>query len=300
MSVLLLDVWHDLRAKRLAPVAIALLVALAAVPVFLLRPADDLATPPVVQPGAGAATTSGIGGKSLVTLAVLADPSTLDVFDSKDPFKPLKKIGSDSGGLGASGSSGDSASKGGGGGAAAGADGVGSSQTGGNSTTGSDTQTGGTTGGTTTTTAYTYNVDVKFGERGDEKELKGLDRLEMLPDENDPKLVFLGVDSDVKNVVFLVDSSLTQSGEGTCKPDEDTCSFVYLSLDDKQDEHSFTDQDGKEYTLKLLKINRVEVDPDTGKPKGGSSRKNSAGGALSGGGLPGFGFPLFTDLVASP
>jgi hypothetical protein len=214
---------------------------------------------------------------------VLADDSKLEVFDSKNPFKPLKRMGSLSGD--SSSPTGSSAGGTGASGVAAGADGVGPTETGGNSTTGSDTETGGETegGGGTGTTAYTYNVDASFGERGDEHEVKGLDRLEMLPDETDPLLVFLGMDSEVKYAVFLVDSSLKQSGEGQCKPDDETCSFLYLSLDDKQDEHSFTNHDGVEYTLKLLKVNQVTVEPDSG-----------AQGAVSG-----FRFARFTDLVSA-
>lgn len=287
MRVLALDVWQDLREKRLVPVAAVLLVGLIAIPLFLLKPADGFEAPPVVSPTAGAAG----GDKALVALAVLADDSKLEVFESKNPFKPLKRVGSLSGdsgvpeGASAPGSSGAHEE------VAAGADGVGPNETGGNSTTGSDTETGGGAGDTATT-AYTYNVDVSFGERGDLKDVKDLDRLEMLPDEEDPLLVFLGVDTAVENAVFLVDSSLAQSGEGDCKPDAETCSFLYLTLDEKQDEHSFTDGDGTEFELKLQKINKVTVDPDTGAPTGSSSRARNRAGV--------FGYPLFTDIVSAP
>ena len=38
MKIFLLDLWHDLRAKRLWPVALVLAVALVAVPVVLSKP----------------------------------------------------------------------------------------------------------------------------------------------------------------------------------------------------------------------------------------------------------------------
>ena len=42
MKVFLLDLWHDLKEKRLWPVAVVLLVALVAVPVLLAKPAGDV------------------------------------------------------------------------------------------------------------------------------------------------------------------------------------------------------------------------------------------------------------------
>src|SRR2546426_6613438 len=96
MSVLLLDVWQDLREKRLVPVAIGLLVGLIAIPVLIMKPADKFQAPPVVEPSAGAAVTPGAasGQKALVSLATLSDASKLEVFDSKNPFKSLKRVGS--------------------------------------------------------------------------------------------------------------------------------------------------------------------------------------------------------------
>ncbi len=41
MKIFLLDLWHDLRQKRLAPVAVVLLLALVAVPVLLAKPAEE-------------------------------------------------------------------------------------------------------------------------------------------------------------------------------------------------------------------------------------------------------------------
>ena len=84
MTPLVLGLWDDLREKRLWPVALALVVALVAVPVLLRKPAEE--TPPAVA-GATASTTTAGGlpgpeavlagdGKPLVTLAVLDRPPT--------------------------------------------------------------------------------------------------------------------------------------------------------------------------------------------------------------------------------
>ena len=54
MKAFALDLWHDLREKRLWPVAVLLLAALVAVPVLLAKPADDPGPPPARRdPGVG-------------------------------------------------------------------------------------------------------------------------------------------------------------------------------------------------------------------------------------------------------
>ncbi len=47
MKIFLLDLWQDLREKRLAPVAVVLLLGLVAVPVLLAKPAEDPGPAPV-------------------------------------------------------------------------------------------------------------------------------------------------------------------------------------------------------------------------------------------------------------
>ena len=53
MKVFLLDLWHDLKEKRLWPVAVVLLVALVAVPVLLAKPATKSSAPAPVATAAG-------------------------------------------------------------------------------------------------------------------------------------------------------------------------------------------------------------------------------------------------------
>ena len=63
--------------------------------------------------------------------------------------------------------------------------------------------------------------------------------------------------------MFLIDTSLKASGEGTCKPSPDVCSFLYLKLDKQSDTEDLLaenpDGTGIEYTLKLLDIKKVPV-----------------------------------------
>ena len=47
-------------------------------------------------------------------------------------------------------------------------------------------------------------------------------------------LVFLGVQSSNHTAVFLMSSSATTTGDGTCVPSDDECSFLYLKQGDIQ------------------------------------------------------------------
>jgi len=253
MKIFFLDLWQDLQAKRLAPVAVLLVLALIAVPVVLSKPAKTTAPPPVH------AARSAPDPKDLKALASVklanADErgSSLDTFDPSDPFRPPKSVtnkkeaadtnapssvaGNTSGGStsGDSSGGGDTGSTGG--------------NTGGN--------TGGTGGGDQTQTVqYRYVVDVTFITNGHARHIKGLERLQMLPSENSPLLLFLGVTPKAGNAVFLVDSTLDAAGEGRCKPKASECAFLYIGAGS---EHAFTNDDGDSYRIRIDEIRKVRV-----------------------------------------
>jgi hypothetical protein len=247
MNAFLSDIWHDLREKRLWPVALALLIGLVAVPVLLAKPAPETSSAPVTPPATAADT-----GKDLTPVIELADltqieqGSKLQEFNAKNPFKPkiktvklsdttqtaLNQIASDTGG----------------GGTPATTDGGG--------TTGGGTPTTPTTPGTRHVSRYTYVIDVTFVSNGRKRVIKGLDRLSMLPSETNPALIFLGVSSAGSNAVFLVDSTLDATGEGNCAPSAKQCATLSLGAGS---EHMFTDQKGNSYSLRVDQIRKVKV-----------------------------------------
>jgi hypothetical protein len=269
MSVFLTDLWQDLREKRLAPVAVLLAVALVAVPIVMLKPASGDSGEDTPAPAAAQAP----GLPSVEAVDVSGKGSDLGVFDPKDPFQPRgAKRGKESG---------DGIAQLVGGSSTSTLPGTTTSQTGGGSGDASLSPAGpgsdpysnnpveddGSSGTDPveddqkpTTTYYTYVVDVNFGVRGSERKRKGVRRLDLLPNSGNPLLVFLGVSSDRKKAVFLADSTVSQAGEGKCKPSIETCTFVHLSLNKTQDEHYFTDEAGREFVLKLLDIRRVKVE----------------------------------------
>ena len=247
MTTFLLDIWHDLREKRLWPVAVALLAAIVAIPVVLVKPAET----PQVDAAPPSATTA-----ALPTVArdqSIVDSSYLDTFDIKDPF-----------GSGADGGDGSLPGQGGtGDGAVPGAPG---GVPGGGGLPGDPTGTAGGGGGTVPsgsgggggggTRYFTYTVDVKFGGRKP-KTYKSLATLDLLPDDQNPVVSFMGMTDNAKTAVFfVVDPAFEADGEGTCNPSPDDCRFIYLGLEDDRDEETLSAAEGAlEYTLQLERIN---------------------------------------------
>src|SRR3954452_22918050 len=90
MTSLFLDLIQDLREKRLWPVAVALLVATAAVPLVLLKSSEGPSdSAPAIASGSVAE------GLPVVNVAkASAAPSSLNEFSEKNPFKPTSKLAS--------------------------------------------------------------------------------------------------------------------------------------------------------------------------------------------------------------
>jgi len=259
MNKLILELWHDLRAKRLWPVAALLVAALVAVPVMLKK---NSSTPPAPTPPAASASSAGDNSKAVVVADTgTAQGSTLGVFNKKDPFKPDKAV------LSAAHPKPTPAPKSSSPSAPAG----GNTPSGGN---GSGSGSGSGNGGGVPVTPqptkpqapkgpFAYTVDVKFGKRGETRVHHDVQKLDVLPNQNNPLLVFLGVNMAGDTAVFLTDTSLKAAGEGTCKPGGDTCSFLYLKLDKNSNTEDLSevaaDGSGTEYTLTLLAIHKVPV-----------------------------------------
>lgn len=293
MKIFLLDLWHDLREKRLAPVAVVLLLGLVAVPVLLAKPAEDPGPAPVAA-APKKADREALAALTKVKLGeeAVGKGSTLGVFDPDNPFKPpkgaiKKDAASLPSGLGPGGIVPGGSVLPGGGDVGTGGDidfnfggGTGGGGTGGTGGTGG--------GGKTTTTVYKFVVDLTFKANGRTRRIKGLEKLDMLPSPSSPLLIFMGVTAKGADAVFLVDSTLEAAGEGRCKPSESECAFAYIGAGA---EYVFTEEDGDTYTVKIDEIRRVKV---------GASANGSAKGAkarASVGPTRRFVPPILADLV---
>jgi hypothetical protein len=106
-------------------------------------------------------------------------------------------------------------------------------------------------------TDYSYAVDVQFGRLDTLERYASVQRLGLLPSRRLPLLMYLGVTSDHETAVFMVDSRLSQGGEGRCLPKPSLCTFLELRATASQDEHHFRDADGNEYLLRLRRLVRT-------------------------------------------
>jgi hypothetical protein len=275
MQVFLLDLWHDLREKRLAPVAVVLLLGLVAVPVLLAKPAENPGPAPVVA-APKPADRDALAALTKVKLGndEVGKGSTLGVFDPDNPFKPpkgaIKKATTD-----VSGSAGPDT-------------GGPSTPSGGSPSTPDTTGGGGVTspgapnvptnpgtggGGGTSTTVYKYVVDLTFTANGRTRHIKGMEKLDMLPSDSSPLLIFMGVTAKGGDAVFLVDSTLEAAGEGRCKPSESECAFAYIGAGAR---YMFSDQDGNTYTIKIDEIRKVKVGASASSAKSAKGAKAHA------------------------
>jgi hypothetical protein len=282
---LLFQVWNDLRARRLVPVAVLLVAGLVAAPVVLSKGSDEPAAETVAPATGNAQANRPAGPEELarVKLDEGLEPgsgSSLSAFDADDPFSPPEKVlaaareASDDGAMSDGAQTGTNAPDTGGT----------SPDTGGGTTTGGDTTGGDTTGGDTTggdgtgdgkqnATQYQYVLDVTFWANGRRRKIEGLKKLDILPNEASPLLIFMGVTERAGNGVFLVDSTLDTTGEGRCKPSRADCAFLYLGPGSEQE---FTNEAGDSYRLRIDEIRKVKVGANPDGDAAASSAKSGA------------------------
>jgi hypothetical protein len=264
MNQFVLDLWHDLKQKRLWPVAAAMLAAIAVVPILLSKPVVDAGEPAP----APAADTGRAAQIPLVDLEAIPASSNLETFTAQNPFIPNKDMPKPSVSAGApsGGSSGGSAAS-----AGAGA-GSGDSGSTGSPTPGSgDPGSGSSQGGGEQ--YFSFEVDLEFGPVGDEKKHKGVQALTVLPDEENPVVMFMGAKDDGKRALFMVlDPGLEASGEGKCEPSKDECGFFELTVNDRNDEMLLDSSRGQDYSVQLTRVTRVEIDEPAAQPKAEGAR----------------------------
>lgn len=106
-------------------------------------------------------------------------------------------------------------------------------------------------------TDYSYAADIQFGLVDDLKRYASVQRLGLVPSRREPLLMYLGVSTGHKTAVFMVDSRLSQGGEGECVPKASLCTFLELRPTPDRDEHHFRDADGNEYLLRLRRLVRT-------------------------------------------
>jgi hypothetical protein len=269
MHTFFLDLWHDLREKRLWPVAALLLVATAAVPFVLVE--KEQPAPPATPPTQAQTASDRLPTIALDDVSTMR-PSKLSEFSQRNPFKPLNDLpkppkepatGDGEKQTVDLGESPDSASGGGSGGSNAG----GSKPEPAGSAGGAGGDAPGSGAGSYVgprTTYYAYRADVRFGLAGKAKAMKQVEAFTLLGDQDEPAALFMGITDDHKYAVFAIDLALYDpDGEHDCKPSPERCEFIYLKVGDSGNETTLTRIDGeKSYDLELTAIKRIVLDKE--------------------------------------
>jgi hypothetical protein len=265
----LTDTWRQLVRRRLWPVALLLVAALAAVPFVLAKE-------PTPAPAAPAAPQGKLGQAAeadpIVALATDADRTERRrvLGARKDPFapQPCKK---------------DCSKK------DASADAPGSGEVpGSGKVPGTEAPGGGASapGGSEPPSGSVppsgdepakkpsypkYALTVRFGgSEADSLEKMTVTRLEALPSEEEPMLMYLGVEDGGKVAVFMVDSGVVAQGDGRCEPDPATCETIRMREGDTE----FFDVVGEDGATAQYQLDLVEI--HTKKKSGKASKAQKA------------------------
>jgi hypothetical protein len=118
-----------------------------------------------------------------------------------------------------------------------------------------------------TVTIPAYSVKVRFGATDtDALEEDTIERLSVLPDEANPVVVYRGVEDGGKVAVFELTGDVVAEGDGTCAPTPEDCQYVKLRAGETEFitvSDTVTDAGDeaaeKQYQLDLVKIYKKET-----------------------------------------
>jgi hypothetical protein len=123
----------------------------------------------------------------------------------------------------------------------------------------------------------TYRVKLRFGESGAEKTYDDVARLTPLPSSDNPFFVYLGLKDDGETAIFLVDADAVPSGDGTCQPSADNCEQIELKAGDSE---FFDLQSGTaglvQYQLDMVSVSKDKA-PTTASAARAHARESKAG-----------------------
>jgi hypothetical protein len=240
------DTWHQLVRRRLWPVAVALVAALVAVPFVLAS--DPAPVAPSADPAPAVSDNDTLAEPIVAKVAAEDRTRRRRVLGArKDPFKPApvkKKKAAQ---------------------ATQASDKNATTET---KTSAPTTTSGGGGSSVPSVPPVTEpsapkppagSVTVRFGDATQEGLLSGwLTKLRPLPDSEEPLLVYMGLTKNGKKAKFLVDATLTATGDGTCKPHPASCETILLSRGETEFFDVIDPETGEptaQYQLDLVAIN---------------------------------------------
>lgn len=242
--------FRELVERKLWPVALVLLAALAAIPLLLAKSGPA----PVPSAAAGAPTTVASTEGAAQPVVQVADAARTDrrrsvLGSAKDPFRPVRgpKVQKSDAATGA--------------------------------TVTTPAATGGSTGpGTSPTSPFDgvpvgslptapkkvyelYSLMVRFGDSTSSVLPKAnLKRLKAMPSVEEPVVIYLGLMDDRRTAVFLVDAKAVVQGDGRCLPSPDNCQTLRLKVGETSFFDVMDERGGiAQYQLDVLRVVRKKT-----------------------------------------
>ena len=242
-------VLRDLIERKLWPIAVLLLAAAVAVPMYLGRASGDEAALPTANLQADAGKVS----KAAVKVADEAGGEDERPGGVRNPFKQLhvpkkptapvdptakapaaeQPAGTGTGGSGSGGSQAPAAPGGNGG-----------------------SGDGSTPKSSSGDPLDVYHLSLRFG-RAEASQLKtyhDVARLSPLPTADNPFFVYTGVLKDGKTAVFLLSSDATATGDGHCRPSAKSCQTIEVKEGDTEFFDLTVDGEPVQYQLDVVKV----------------------------------------------
>lgn len=260
----------DLVGRRLWPVAVALLVALVAVPVVIRGGAEDPVVSMADAPAGDAADATSVTLAEQEVKAnrrgALRNPFTV-------PPTPKKALPASGGGS----AGGTPAPTGGTGADVSGGSGGDMPSAGGWGEVPGVVPVDAAPAGPTAAERASWRVDLRFGRDGDLASRTDVPRLSPLPSAEDPFFVFLGVLADGKTALFLVSSDAQATGDGTCLPSPEVCDRVEMQAGETEFFDVTTPEgETQQYQLDIVRVDR-RTEPTAEVAAAKRSRESSEG-----------------------
>ncbi|MEK6327953.1 MAG: hypothetical protein AABM66_10610 [Actinomycetota bacterium] len=268
---LLTDLYRDLRDRRLLVPALALAVALIAVPMALSSsapsPTAPATTPATSEPGKATAAEPAVLTREL---GVTAYRRRLERVNGKNPFNQqftlpevTSKVQQSSLTEPSSTTSGVTTS-GGGSTSSAEPTAVSSTSPGGTGSTPPASEPGGAPG----PTLYVFELDLSIGIPGELSRRKHVELGKFLPSEAKPMLAFAGITQDMKHALFLVSDDVSSvDGDGRCVPGPNNCRLLRLKVGDEA-KLAYAPEGDRTYKLKLHGVDLAPFDASPSNKRG--------------------------------
>ncbi|MBW8058834.1 MAG: hypothetical protein FVQ78_00575 [Solirubrobacterales bacterium] len=253
------DLFHDLRDRRLLPLIGVVLAAIVAVPLLLGGGSEESGAPPTAAGAAGAGGQPGVEAARLTV--VQSNPGLRDYRKrlagrgATDPFKQrysgsaLKgaKLNSQAESSSSSTTTSTSTTT------TVEASGSESPASGAPSDGGSSPSGGGK--GRTGTGAAAFEIDVRVFHNGKQQVRRGLPEMTRLPSKEKPAVVFIGVTGNARKALLLVSSNVESVlGDAKCLLGSKTCDLLAVEPGFPE---TFVFADGRSYRIKIQKITPV-------------------------------------------